>query len=258
LTAAENNIDVRHRLQRSNVEYIHQYRAPPPQHHDTHAVFRNHLLLEYLNKMAIDKGLDMPFFKITPTKNDNGEVFLSEYFDQQKKRNEANTAINTRTNTGAKRCNCLQCARNSIPYLYKLSNEDASEMILQGTATTNMQTTKNMQTTNNNYQPRLLPSPPPMLRSPPLQLQPPPPLLTQFRSPPLPSNLPIIAQPQVYLPYQLPPAPTPTWRNQIVAPNQFTYCDCEKVKQYFLRRATSSVRGRPPKHDPCCMFRIQE
>lgn len=252
---ADNNVDVRHRLQRSNTEYVHQYGAPPPQHHDTHAVFRNHLLLEHLNKMAVGKGLETPFFNITTTNDDNGEVFLSEYFDQQKNRNEANTAINTRTNTGAKRCNCLQCARNSIPYLYELSNEDASEMILQGTATTNI---NNMQTTNNNYQPRLLPSPPSMLRSPPLQLPSPPPLPTQFRSPPLPSNMPIAMQPQVYLPYQLPPAPTPTWRYRIVAPNQYAYCDCVKVKQYQLKRAMGSVRGRPPKHDPCCMFRIQE
>jgi hypothetical protein len=158
---AENNVDVRHRLERSNSEYVHQYRGPPPQHQNTHAVFRDHLLLEHLHKMAVGKGLETPFFNITTTENDNGEVFLPEYFDQQKKRNEASTASNTRTNTGAKRCNCLQCARNSFFYLYELSNEGASEMILQGTTTTNI---NNIQTTNNKYQPRLLPSPPSMLR----------------------------------------------------------------------------------------------
>jgi len=67
-------------------------------------VFLDHSLLEWLNTKARARNLQQPFRSVDPTTTNNGEIFLSSYFEQQKLRNE-----NLPSLPGPQLCQCLEC-----------------------------------------------------------------------------------------------------------------------------------------------------
>jgi hypothetical protein len=73
-----------------------EYSEEPP--------FYDHSYLDLLNRRAISLGVDPIFDFVVPPGEDNGEVFLSKYFEQQEKRNS--TVGQDKT---TKLCNCLHC-----------------------------------------------------------------------------------------------------------------------------------------------------
>jgi hypothetical protein len=75
---------------------------------EKHLLHIDHSLLHYLNQQALAKGIDQPFEYVeTPTTN-NGEVFLSEYFSAQVKRNYE--MLDDSQQPGSmKTCQCAEC-----------------------------------------------------------------------------------------------------------------------------------------------------
>jgi hypothetical protein len=82
-------------------EYIREY---PP--------FTDHLFLGLLNNKAKEANLQEPFINVRETPEDNGEVFLSEYFREQVQRNKEE-----QTDPNIRRCLCKDCSKNPLPYL---------------------------------------------------------------------------------------------------------------------------------------------
>jgi hypothetical protein len=70
--------------------------------------FWGHSYLHLLNRCAKSLGLQPCFDFVTPPSDDNGEVFLSEYFEQQKRQNET-----VGCDKGTKFCNCRICRQYS-------------------------------------------------------------------------------------------------------------------------------------------------
>ena len=66
--------------------------------------FFDHSHLDLLNRRAIRLGLDPIFDFVVPPREDNGEVFLSKYFEQQQKRNSS-----VGQDKETKLCNCRHC-----------------------------------------------------------------------------------------------------------------------------------------------------
>jgi hypothetical protein len=66
--------------------------------------FYDHSYLHLLNCRARSRGLDPIFEYVVPPGEDNGEVFLSKYYEQQEKRNET-----VGQDSETKRCNCRNC-----------------------------------------------------------------------------------------------------------------------------------------------------
>ena len=66
-------------------------------------MFWDHLLLIHLNALANKQGLRAPFKFVTPINADNGEVFLSTYFEEQQQRNESVLV------TSNSMCTCSEC-----------------------------------------------------------------------------------------------------------------------------------------------------
>jgi hypothetical protein len=66
--------------------------------------FYDHSYLHLLNNRAISLGLDPIFDFVVPPREENGEVFLSKYFEEQEKRNST-----VGQDKKTKLCNCLNC-----------------------------------------------------------------------------------------------------------------------------------------------------
>jgi len=79
--------------------------------------FWDHSYLDLLNRRAESLGLQPIFDFVTPPSDDNGEVFMSEYFEQQKRRNET-----VGCDKGTKFCNCRIC-REYSPIVSEVSSE---------------------------------------------------------------------------------------------------------------------------------------
>jgi hypothetical protein len=79
-----------------------EYEDTPP--------FWDHAYLDLLNRRAGSLGMDPIFNFVTAPSEDNGEVFLSAYFEQQKKRNES-----VGVDKGTKFCRCVICKMYSPP-----------------------------------------------------------------------------------------------------------------------------------------------
>jgi hypothetical protein len=109
--AAEHNVVVRHDLSQGE-GWLLQHTPPAPEHICQHPPFVDHLLLERLNEQAREAKLDAPFKHVRATPKDNGKVFLSEYFEEQEKRN-----IKTLTYPNTRRCLCAECWKNPLPYI---------------------------------------------------------------------------------------------------------------------------------------------
>jgi len=77
-----------------------------PRYLENSPVFLDHSLLEWLNSKATARNLAKPFRFVTPTTNNNGEVFLSSYLEQQLVRNDHLPAL-----PGPQLCQCLECDR---------------------------------------------------------------------------------------------------------------------------------------------------
>jgi len=67
-------------------------------------LFWDHSLLSLVNGMADRQGLARPFDFVTPIGDDNGEVFLSEYFLKQMERNET-----LGQDSLTSMCKCTEC-----------------------------------------------------------------------------------------------------------------------------------------------------
>lgn len=86
--------------------------------------FYDHSLLEVLNQQAAAVGASRPFPFVRPTpKENNGELFLSEYFHAQVKRNRELTPSLFNT-----RCQCSSCAGNPIPLPHEIESAAAAAM----------------------------------------------------------------------------------------------------------------------------------
>jgi hypothetical protein len=110
---AENNVAIRHDLATAEQKGIFEKTPPMPEYISQHPPIQDHLLMVFLNKKARELGLNEPFTNVRPLPEDNGEVFLTEYYYAQAKRN-SNKDI-TMTNT--RRCLCNQCSGNPEPYV---------------------------------------------------------------------------------------------------------------------------------------------
>jgi hypothetical protein len=109
--AAEANVTVRHKLCMMNEDstYTLTDKLDPPGHLRDRPVLKDHCLGRYLNDLATDAGCKLPYRNIRQINEDNGEVFLSEYYEEQQKRNED---ARDRPDPKTKRCCCKSCGRN--------------------------------------------------------------------------------------------------------------------------------------------------
>ena len=71
-----NHMKLKNEIVSSNVKY-----QDVPQ-------FEDHSYLAYINAQAVDLGLEPRFDFVHPIEEDNGEVFLSTYYEQQEERNK--------------------------------------------------------------------------------------------------------------------------------------------------------------------------
>jgi len=110
----EDNVRIRHlksrrdgKLQKTKVRdsaYPDFFRKVP-QHN-------NHSKLHCLNKLFQQKGMSHPFPEVNETTRDNGERFLSKYFESQQHRNQ----LHNPTRLGDQ-CNCDLCVVKEFPLL---------------------------------------------------------------------------------------------------------------------------------------------
>jgi hypothetical protein len=111
--AAEGNVVVRHKLAMMNEETIYTLtdKLDPPGHLRDRPVLIDHCLGKHLNDLAGDAGCKLPYRNLRAIHEDNGEVFLSEYFQEQQKRNED---ARDRPDPKTKRCRCRSCGGNPV------------------------------------------------------------------------------------------------------------------------------------------------
>ena len=84
--------------------------------------FYDHSLLEVLNKQAAAVGASCPFPFVRPTpRENNGELFLSEYFHAQVRRNRELTP-----SLFNNRCQCSSCEGNPIPLPHEIESAAAA------------------------------------------------------------------------------------------------------------------------------------
>ena len=103
---AEYNVSARFRtaVERGEID-----RDDVPWHFKHIDIFQDHTLLNWLNETAKAKGMDEPFKRVTPVaKQNNGEVFFSEYFDEQEERSKAGLI-------GDDGCECRLCSSPAQP-----------------------------------------------------------------------------------------------------------------------------------------------
>jgi hypothetical protein len=89
--------------------------------------FWNHAMLHHLNEVAVSKGLTPVFSNVRKLDPDNGEVFLSIYFKEQKERN---TKFGADKHTN--QCQCPICSKVPFPLVL---GEDP-QLLLQPTPPT--------------------------------------------------------------------------------------------------------------------------
>jgi hypothetical protein len=82
--------------------------------------------MAFLNMVAEGKCVTPPFKNLMKLNEDNGKVFLSEYYfhaQQQRNKDDCCDPI-------SRRCQCPDCSENPIPYIFG-STESRSEEIVE-------------------------------------------------------------------------------------------------------------------------------
>jgi hypothetical protein len=109
---AEGNVKIRHVLAIQEEDRVNHWL---PSHHRETPALKDHLLGDFINKLAMEAGCEqIPFPKIRPLPPPNGEKFLSEYFYAQQVRNNSQQ---DKPDQMTKRCQCIECERNDIPLM---------------------------------------------------------------------------------------------------------------------------------------------
>ena len=111
---AHGNVVVRHKLSMMNEEENGALTSTldPPGHLREQPVLKDHCLGKFINELAAKAGAKAPYRNLRPVFEDNGEDFLSEYYEQQKLRNkDPRNQINAAT---TKRCGCKSCGGNQV------------------------------------------------------------------------------------------------------------------------------------------------
>jgi hypothetical protein len=112
--SAHGNVVVRHKLAMMNEEEEGNTTdtLEPPGHLRDQPVLKDHCLGKYINELVEKSGSrKVPYRNIRPIFGDNGEVYLSEYYEQQAQRNRDPS---NRPNSKTKRCGCERCGRNQV------------------------------------------------------------------------------------------------------------------------------------------------
>ena len=92
--------------------------------------FFDHAYLHHLNNVAISPGLDPVFdYVVLPSGENNGEVFVSAYYEEQQKRNAA-----VGQDSETKLCNCRHCPSQPLQNRrdFKRKNNSKETMRLRG------------------------------------------------------------------------------------------------------------------------------
>jgi hypothetical protein len=214
---AEWNLTIRHKIAASNGTAVCGNEVPA--HLDSHPAFFDHHLMAFLNMVAEAKCVTPPFKNLTKLNEDNGEVFLSEYFHAQQQRNKADCC-----DPISRRCRCPDCSENPIPYIFG-STEARSEEIVE------------------------IRVPAPILIIPqraniPLTIQPAVKPAVQIQ----PAVLPLLYYQQCHMP-QVPQFPQQYFPPVPQGPPPI--CNCTKYRNYLWMRAMIGKMGRPPHDDNC-------
>jgi hypothetical protein len=106
---AEHNVQCRHRVKIQEARRCGKT-SDIPQYLEEVPLFWNHSMLSYLNKEAQRKGLRQIFESVRELGQNNGEVFLSKYFEAQQKRN-----VGHGQDKATGKCRCPTCATVSWP-----------------------------------------------------------------------------------------------------------------------------------------------
>jgi hypothetical protein len=106
---AEHSVGSRHKqeVQKARLE---GRPSTVPQYLEDVPLFFNHSLLDYLNRVALSRGLDQMFSNVRCLKPNNGEVFMSKYYEEQEKRNRL---YGQNEKTG--QCKCPACVAKPFP-----------------------------------------------------------------------------------------------------------------------------------------------
>jgi hypothetical protein len=112
---ATHNVKIRHKLYLRDLSLQELKDRRIPSHLSQYPRFFDHCLLQHINHRAELAGIPTPFGYVHPLPDDNGERFLSEYFEEQKERNRRIPRHPTN-----KRCQCEKCAMNCIPLPHEL------------------------------------------------------------------------------------------------------------------------------------------
>jgi hypothetical protein len=126
--ACEGNVVVRHKLSMMNEDSVATLADPlePPGHLRDRPVLKDHCLGKHLNESAAKAGCKLPYRNIRPVYEDNGEVFLYEYYQAQRKRYDD---PRDRPDTKTKRCCCKSCGRNPIMLINEVLERELEEDI---------------------------------------------------------------------------------------------------------------------------------
>lgn len=186
-----------------------------PMHYD-------HAFLHHLNSLAELNGLPPVFANVTVPTCDNGEVFLSKYFQQQVARNKASLKM---VNVGSKLCLCKSCNNR---HQIKDKNLETFSYIPQKGALITMQEDPQPKLGTVNVNPQL------------------------FMKPPAPTQQILLPNPYTNYQHYLPrfiQAPRPTNCCYLVGPTYYCAAFLEYLKK--KKEKLHMVRGRPP-HDMHC------
>jgi hypothetical protein len=113
--AADGNVVVRHRLAMMENDNVYTLTDPldPPVHLGDRPYLKDHCLGKYLNELAVKAGCKVPYRNLRSIHEDNGEVFLYEYYEAQLKRSK-DPRNKAPANDKTKRCWCMSCGRNPV------------------------------------------------------------------------------------------------------------------------------------------------
>ena len=296
--AAENNVAVRHTRATAEKKLLFKKTPPLPEHVRRHPPIQDHLLMAHLNKRAKELGLEQSFYNVRPLPEDNGEVFLSDYFKEQSCRDDKKL-----TNEETRRCLCHVCSANEAPYLHETLVQDDDDAA-NTTTPTDQQTSQSPSenspcppstpmTVQVAVQRQIIPACPPTPRptptqtaSPSNQAAPQPQQVTTARPPtptprPTPTPTQTASPNQATQPHQVPappspPTPSPTPTHTTTLPNQATQpqpvvrtfiqtrpvkasmCRCPKNIEFYKRQAMSGMRKGRPAHDKWCQLKDWE
>ena len=90
-----------------------------PGHFQTLPLHWDHSLLHHLNETTVKLGLPTPFDNVKALQEDNGEVFLSVYFEQQARRNSLHGQ-----ERDTHQCLCSTCRTVPMPLVHTKPNKD--------------------------------------------------------------------------------------------------------------------------------------